>query len=56
MRQAQVFVYANGNDNAPTTIELKKPLLKDLFFNQTTAKVISFVLYSIRSYKTQYTL
>lgn len=42
MRQAQVFVYANGNDNAPTAIELKKPLLKDLFFNQTPAKVIMF--------------
>ncbi|KAG7011062.1 putative methylesterase 11, chloroplastic, partial [Cucurbita argyrosperma subsp. argyrosperma] len=48
MRQAQVFVYANGNDNAPTTIELKKPLLKDLFFNQTTAKDVALASVSMR--------
>ncbi|KGN53796.1 putative methylesterase 11, chloroplastic [Cucumis sativus] len=48
MQQAQVFVYSNGNDNPPTAIELKKPLLKDLFFNQTPAKDVALASVSMR--------
>ncbi|XP_059451629.1 putative methylesterase 11, chloroplastic [Corylus avellana] len=39
MRQAQVFLYANGNDHPPTAIDLNKSLLRDLLFNQSPAKV-----------------
>lgn len=39
MRQAQVFVYANGNDHPPTAIDLNKSSLKELLFNQSPAKV-----------------
>lgn len=40
MRQAQVFLYANGNDHPPTAIDLNKSLLRDLLFNQSPAKVL----------------
>lgn len=39
MRQAQIFLYANGKDQAPTAIDLDKTLVKDLLFNQSPAKV-----------------
>lgn len=39
MRQAQIFLYANGNDHPPTAIDLSKELLKDLLFNQSPVKV-----------------
>ncbi|CAK9324920.1 unnamed protein product [Citrullus colocynthis] len=48
MRQSQVFVYSNGNDNPPTAIELTKPLLKNLFFNQTPAKDVALASVSMR--------
>lgn len=46
MRQAQIFLYANGNDQPPTAIDLDKSMLKDLLFNQSPAKVClsSFLL------------
>lgn len=42
MQQAQVFLYANGNNLPPTAIDLDKSLLKDLLFNQSPAKVFLF--------------
>lgn len=42
MRQAQIFIYANGKDQSPTAIELDKTLLKDLLFIQSSDKVIVF--------------
>ncbi|KAL0350779.1 UNVERIFIED_CONTAM: putative methylesterase 11, chloroplastic [Sesamum radiatum] len=35
MRQAQVFLYANGNNQSPTAIDFDKSLLRDLLFNQS---------------------
>ncbi|KAL6498596.1 putative methylesterase 11, chloroplastic [Orobanche hederae] len=39
MRQAQIFRYANGNNQSPTAIEFDKSLLKDLLFNQSPTKM-----------------
>ncbi|CAA2979425.1 methylesterase 11, chloroplastic [Olea europaea subsp. europaea] len=41
MRQAQIFHYANGNNQPPTAIDFDKSLLKELLFNQSPAKVWS---------------
>ncbi|KAI3929862.1 hypothetical protein MKW98_004016 [Papaver atlanticum] len=48
MRQAQVFLYANGNDHPPTAIDLDKSLLKDLLFNQSPAKDVALASVSMR--------
>ncbi|KAI8000777.1 hypothetical protein LOK49_LG09G02823 [Camellia lanceoleosa] len=40
MRQAQIFLYANGNTQPPTAINLDKSLLTDLLFNQSPAKLV----------------
>ena len=40
MRQAQIFLYANGNNNPPTAVDLDKTLLRDLFFNESSSKVL----------------
>ncbi|KAG6712827.1 hypothetical protein I3842_05G121500 [Carya illinoinensis] len=48
MRQAQIFLYANGKDQAPTAIDLDKTLVKDLLFNQSPAKDITLALVSMR--------
>lgn len=42
MQQAQTFSYTNGNNHPPTAINLEKSLLRDLFFNQSPAKVMLF--------------
>ncbi|KAH9772361.1 putative methylesterase 13 [Citrus sinensis] len=39
MQQAQIFLYANGKQNPPTSIDLDRTLLRDLLFNQSAAKV-----------------
>ncbi|XP_026386483.1 putative methylesterase 11, chloroplastic [Papaver somniferum] len=49
MPQAQTFIYANGNDHAPTAIELNKSLLKDLLFNQSPTKDVALASVSMRS-------
>ncbi|KAI4346692.1 hypothetical protein L6164_007565 [Bauhinia variegata] len=41
MQQAQIFLYANGNDEPPTAIELDKSLLRDLLFNQSPSKDVA---------------
>ncbi|KAJ4707282.1 Methyl esterase [Melia azedarach] len=48
MRQAQIFLYANGNNQPPTAIDLDKSLLKDLLFNQSPAKDIALASVSMR--------
>ncbi|MCL7046689.1 hypothetical protein MKW94_030852 [Papaver nudicaule] len=48
MRQAQVFLYANGNDHPPTAIDLDKSLLRDLLFNQSPAKDVALASVSMR--------
>ncbi|KAJ0981959.1 hypothetical protein J5N97_010214 [Dioscorea zingiberensis] len=49
MQQAQIFLYANGNDHPPTAIDLDKELLKDLLFNQSPVKDIALASVSMRS-------
>ncbi|KAL8229197.1 hypothetical protein R6Q57_014097 [Mikania cordata] len=48
MRQAQRFLYANGNNKPPTAIDLEKSLLKDLLFNQSPAKDVALACTSMR--------
>lgn len=48
MRQAQIFVYANGNDHPPTAIDLDKSLLRDLLFNQSPSKDVALASVSMR--------
>lgn len=48
MQQAQMFSHANGNDHPPTAINFEKSLLRDLFFNQSSAKVMPFLNITIR--------
>ncbi|OAY50116.1 putative methylesterase 11, chloroplastic [Manihot esculenta] len=48
MRQAQVFLYANGKDKPPTAIDLDKEFLADLLFNQSSAKDIALASVSMR--------
>ncbi|KAM7506853.1 hypothetical protein LguiA_017306 [Lonicera macranthoides] len=48
MRQAQIFIFANGNNQAPTVIDLDKSLLRDLLFNQSPAKDIALASVSMR--------
>ncbi|KAL0450453.1 UNVERIFIED_CONTAM: putative methylesterase 11, chloroplastic [Sesamum latifolium] len=48
MRQAQVFLYANGNNQSPTAIDFDKSLLRDLLFNQSPAKDVALASVSIR--------
>nr|XP_010936456.1 putative methylesterase 11, chloroplastic [Elaeis guineensis] len=49
MRQAQIFVYGNGNDRPPTAIDLDKSSLKELLFNQSPAKDVALALVSMRT-------
>eukprot|EP00262_Sarcandra_glabra_P016004 TRINITY_DN5065_c0_g1_i3.p1 TRINITY_DN5065_c0_g1~~TRINITY_DN5065_c0_g1_i3.p1 ORF type:complete len:406 (-),score=82.65 TRINITY_DN5065_c0_g1_i3:203-1366(-) len=48
MRQAQIFLYAKGNDHPPTAIDLDKSLLRDLLFNQSPAKDVALASVSMR--------
>ncbi|KAL7141117.1 hypothetical protein ABFS83_08G032100 [Erythranthe nasuta] len=48
MRQAQIFLYANGNTQSPTAIDFNKSLLRDLLFNQSPAKDIALASVSMR--------
>lgn len=48
MRQAQKFLYTNGNNLPPTAIDLDKMLLKDLLFNQSPAKDVALASVSMR--------
>ncbi|KAI7740030.1 hypothetical protein M8C21_025778 [Ambrosia artemisiifolia] len=48
MRQAQKFLYTNGNNLPPTAIDLDKMLLKDLLFNHSPAKDVALATVSMR--------
>ncbi|KAI7747053.1 hypothetical protein M8C21_011888 [Ambrosia artemisiifolia] len=48
MRQAQKFLYTNGNNFPPTAIDLDKMLLKDLLFNHSPAKDVALATVSMR--------
>ncbi|CAA2979424.1 Hypothetical predicted protein [Olea europaea subsp. europaea] len=48
MRQAQIFHYANGNNQPPTAIDFDKSLLKELLFNQSPAKDVALASVSMR--------
>ncbi|KAL6139887.1 hypothetical protein ACLB2K_058188 [Fragaria x ananassa] len=48
MRQAQIFLYANGNNQPPTAIDLDKAMLKDLLFNQSPSKDVALASVSMR--------
>ncbi|OMO97451.1 putative Esterase PIR7B [Corchorus capsularis] len=48
MRQAQIFLYANGNDHPPTAIDMDKSLLRDLLFNQSPSKDVALASVSMR--------
>ncbi|KAJ4710764.1 Methyl esterase [Melia azedarach] len=48
MQQAQIFLYANGNDNPPTSIDLDRTLLRDLLFHQSSAKDVALASVSMR--------
>ncbi|KAJ6827785.1 putative methylesterase 11, chloroplastic [Iris pallida] len=48
MLPARVFLYAKGEDNSPTAIDLDKSLLKDLLFNQSPVKDIALASVSMR--------
>ncbi|KAM7510151.1 hypothetical protein LguiB_009026 [Lonicera macranthoides] len=47
-RQAQIFIYANGNNQAPTVSDLNKSLLRDVLSNQSPAKDIALASVSMR--------
>lgn len=48
MRQAQIFLYANGNNQPPTAIDLDKSMLKELLFNQSPSKDVALASVSMR--------
>ncbi|XVF43248.1 hypothetical protein PTKIN_Ptkin02bG0024900 [Pterospermum kingtungense] len=54
MRQAQIFLYANGNNNPPTAVDMDKTLLRDLFFNQSSAKVYIYCSQKHHSFRLKF--
>ncbi|PIN10922.1 putative hydrolase/acyltransferase (alpha/beta hydrolase superfamily) [Handroanthus impetiginosus] len=48
MRRAQVFLYANGNNQSPTAIDFDKSFLRDLLFNQSPGKDVALASVSMR--------
>lgn len=48
MQEAQIFLYANGNNHPPTAIDLDKSLLKELLFNQSPTKDVALASVSMR--------
>lgn len=48
LQRSQVFIYGNGNTQAPTAVECKRDLLKELLFNQSPAKDVALASLSIR--------
>lgn len=48
MKEAQIFIHANGKNNPPTAIDLDKSLLKELLFNQSPAKDVALASVSMR--------
>lgn len=48
MRQAQVFLYENGDRHPPTAINYDKSLFKELIFNQSPAKDVALASVTMR--------
>lgn len=48
MQEAQIFLYAKGNNSPPTAIDLDKSLLKDLLFNHSATKDVALATVSMR--------
>eukprot|EP00252_Welwitschia_mirabilis_P006902 TRINITY_DN1784_c0_g3_i1.p1 TRINITY_DN1784_c0_g3~~TRINITY_DN1784_c0_g3_i1.p1 ORF type:complete len:363 (-),score=93.69 TRINITY_DN1784_c0_g3_i1:476-1564(-) len=48
LKNSQVFIYANGNENPPTGLEFDKRQLKELFFNQSPSKDVALATVSMR--------
>eukprot|EP00250_Pteridium_aquilinum_P032916 c4947_g1_i1 orf=398-1471(-) len=48
LQKSQVFIYGNGNTQAPTALEFKRDVLKELLFNQCPAKDVALASLSIR--------
>ncbi|KAG9439057.1 hypothetical protein H6P81_019222 [Aristolochia fimbriata] len=48
MQQAQIFLYAKGQQCPPTAIDLDKSLLRDLLFNQSPSKDVALASVSMR--------
>ncbi|PIN02610.1 putative hydrolase/acyltransferase (alpha/beta hydrolase superfamily) [Handroanthus impetiginosus] len=48
MQEAQVFHYANGNNQSPTSVDIDKSLLRDLLFNRSPAKDVALASVSMR--------
>ncbi|XP_075480917.1 putative methylesterase 11, chloroplastic isoform X2 [Primulina tabacum] len=48
MRQAQVFLYDNGDSHPPTAINYDRSLSKELLFNQSSAKDVALASVSMR--------
>lgn len=48
LQKSQVFVFGNGNTQAPTAVEFKRNVLKELLFNQSPAKDVALASLSIR--------
>ncbi|TXG56639.1 hypothetical protein EZV62_017952 [Acer yangbiense] len=49
MQQGQIFLYANGKNNPPTSIDLDRTLLRDLMFNQSSSKDVALASVSMRT-------
>lgn len=47
-QRSQKFLYANGKNHPPTAIDFDKSLLKDVMFNQTTAKDVELASVLLR--------
>ncbi|XP_060200989.1 putative methylesterase 11, chloroplastic [Lycium barbarum] len=47
-QRSQKFLYANGKNHHPTAIDFDKSLLKDVLFNQTTAKDVELASVLLR--------
>ncbi|KAI9121659.1 hypothetical protein K1719_008692 [Acacia pycnantha] len=48
LQRAQIFLYSNGKDQPPSSIDLDKSLLRDLLFNQSPAKDVALASVSMR--------
>ncbi|KAI4302180.1 hypothetical protein MLD38_037961 [Melastoma candidum] len=48
MRQAQIFLYHDGNQKPPTAIDFEKSSLTDLLFHQCSLKDVTLALLSMR--------
>ncbi|XP_028796598.1 putative methylesterase 11, chloroplastic isoform X1 [Neltuma alba] len=48
LQRSQIFLYSNGKDQPPSSIDLDKSLLRDLLFNHSPAKDVALASVSMR--------